>query len=90
MIQRFTAASYFIYRCGRYIPAVDEQVIGVVLETHAENLNVDVGGPFPAALSVLAFEVRSRAWRHTGTARRSVKHFIRSISDCIASSAFLI
>ena len=36
---------------------MDEQVIGLVLEQHAENFNVDIGGPFPAALSVLAFEV---------------------------------
>ena len=36
---------------------MDEQVIGLVLEKHAETFNVDVGGPFTAALSVLAFEV---------------------------------
>lgn len=36
---------------------MDEQVIGLVLEKHAETFNVDVGGPFAAALSVLAFEV---------------------------------
>ena len=40
---------------------MDEPVIGVVLEKHAENFNVDIGGPFPAALSVLAFEVSPAA-----------------------------
>ena len=36
-----------------------EHVIGLVLEKHVDNFNVDIGSAFPAALSVLAFEVRT-------------------------------
>ena len=40
----------------RYLPAADDKVIGVVLERFGESFNVDVGGPFVATLSALAFE----------------------------------
>ena len=40
----------------RYIPAPEDKVLGVVLERFGESFNVDVGGPFVATLSALAFE----------------------------------
>ena len=40
----------------RYLPAADDKAIGVVLERFGESFNVDVGGPFVATLSALAFE----------------------------------
>jgi len=43
-------------RARRYLPAADDKVIGVVLERFGESFNVDVGGPFVATLSALAFE----------------------------------
>ncbi len=44
----------------RYIPALDERVIGLVVSTHSENFVVDVRGPFTATLPVLAFEGATR------------------------------
>ena len=44
----------------RYIPAVEESVIGVVTEKYGENFAVDIGGPFTASLPVLAFEGATR------------------------------
>eukprot|EP00232_Nephroselmis_pyriformis_P026659 CAMPEP_0182857518 /NCGR_PEP_ID=MMETSP0034_2-20130328/3095_1 /TAXON_ID=156128 /ORGANISM="Nephroselmis pyriformis, Strain CCMP717" /LENGTH=243 /DNA_ID=CAMNT_0024988759 /DNA_START=103 /DNA_END=831 /DNA_ORIENTATION=- len=40
----------------RYIPAVEDMVIGTVLNKHAENIEVDIGAPFQAQLPALAFE----------------------------------
>ncbi|KAL2919563.1 exosome non-catalytic core subunit rrp40 [Polyrhizophydium stewartii] len=40
----------------RYIPSVGEPVLAVVQAKHAENFRVDIGGPHPALLPVLAFE----------------------------------
>ena len=39
----------------RYIPAVDETVVGVVIEVHAENYKVDICAPSRASLPVLSF-----------------------------------
>ena len=44
----------------RYIPAVGDNVVGRVVERHSENFVVDIGGPFPAVLNVLAFEGATR------------------------------
>lgn len=46
--------------CSRYIPAVGDNVVGTVIERLSENFNVDIGGPFPAVLNVLAFEGATR------------------------------
>ena len=35
-------------------------MVGRVLERHSENFVVDIGGPFPAVLDVLAFEGATR------------------------------
>ena len=51
------ASSCFLLR---YIPAVEESVIGVVTEKYGENFAVDIGGPFTASLPVLAFEGATR------------------------------
>ena len=45
---------------SRYIPAVEESVIGIITEKYGENFAVDVGGPFTASLPVLAFEGATR------------------------------
>lgn len=47
-------------RQKRYIPAVDESVIGIIAEKYGENFAVDIGGPFTASLPVLAFEGATR------------------------------
>lgn len=44
----------------RYIPSTGDDVVGVVLERHAENFVVDIGAPFPAVLNSLAFEGATR------------------------------
>ncbi len=44
----------------RYIPAVEESVIGIVTERHSENFVVDICGPFAATLPVLSFEGATR------------------------------
>ena len=44
----------------RYIPAVEESVIGIITEKYGENFAVDIGGPFTASLPVLAFEGATR------------------------------
>jgi len=40
----------------KYIPTVEDAVLGIVLEKHSENFKVDIGGSSPALLPVLAFE----------------------------------
>ena len=40
----------------RYIPVVEERVIGVVLGRIMEDYRVDIGAAFPAMLSSIAFE----------------------------------
>ncbi|KAK9904762.1 hypothetical protein WJX75_002069 [Coccomyxa subellipsoidea] len=47
-------------RQKRYIPSTGDDVVGVVVERHAENFVVDIGAPFPAVLNVLAFEGATR------------------------------
>lgn len=42
--------------CLQYIPRAGDLVVGTVLEKHAENYNLDVGGPIHARLPTLAFE----------------------------------
>eukprot|EP00823_Brevimastigomonas_motovehiculus_P004199 TRINITY_DN270_c0_g1_i1.p1 TRINITY_DN270_c0_g1~~TRINITY_DN270_c0_g1_i1.p1 ORF type:complete len:312 (+),score=100.98 TRINITY_DN270_c0_g1_i1:85-1020(+) len=44
----------------RYIPAVEDMVVGVVIEKHTENYKVDIGGPQSALLPSLAFEGASK------------------------------
>ncbi|KAI8611621.1 hypothetical protein BC830DRAFT_1068320 [Chytriomyces sp. MP71] len=40
----------------RYVPALNESVIGIVTAKHVENYRIDIGGAHPASLGVLAFE----------------------------------
>lgn len=47
-------------RQKRYIPAEEEPVIATILERHAENFVVDIGGPFNALLPQLSFEGATR------------------------------
>ena len=51
------SASPYLYR---YIPSVGDNVIGMVIERHSDNLILDIGGPFPAVLNSLAFEGATR------------------------------
>ena len=37
-----------------------DNVIGMVIDRHSENLILDIGGPFPAVLNSLAFEGATR------------------------------
>jgi len=57
-----TAHLYIHQRPGfcRYIPCVGDNVIGMVVERHSDNLIVDIGGPFHAVLNSLAFEGATR------------------------------
>ncbi|DBB18525.1 hypothetical protein WJX82_004744 [Trebouxia sp. C0006] len=47
-------------RQKRYIPAVEESVIGIITQKYGESFDVDIGGPFTATLPVLAFEGATR------------------------------
>lgn len=40
----------------RYIPAVGDAVIGLIIDRYGESWKVDITGPFPASLGALAFE----------------------------------
>jgi len=40
----------------RYVPAMEDMVIGIVRERYAEGFKVDVGSAFPASLPALSFE----------------------------------
>eukprot|EP00188_Purpureofilum_apyrenoidigerum_P000155 Plantae.Rhodophyta-Purpureofilum_apyrenoidigerum.ctg10607.p1 GENE.Plantae.Rhodophyta-Purpureofilum_apyrenoidigerum.ctg10607~~Plantae.Rhodophyta-Purpureofilum_apyrenoidigerum.ctg10607.p1 ORF type:complete len:253 (-),score=19.45 Plantae.Rhodophyta-Purpureofilum_apyrenoidigerum.ctg10607:402-1160(-) len=40
----------------RYVPALEDMVIGVVQDRHAEGYRVDIGAPEPAQLGNLSFE----------------------------------
>ena len=44
----------------RYIPSIDDAVIGVIISKHSEFYDVDIGAPFIALLPVLAFEGATR------------------------------
>lgn len=44
----------------RYIPQVDDAIIAVVTKRHGEVYEVDIGGPFRASLSGVAFEGAQR------------------------------
>ncbi|GAQ81548.1 Exosomal 3'-5' exoribonuclease complex subunit Rrp40 [Klebsormidium nitens] len=44
----------------RYVPAVEDVVVGVVVERYAEHLVIDIGGPVTALLPALAFEGATR------------------------------
>ncbi|KAK9669425.1 hypothetical protein RND81_13G128900 [Saponaria officinalis] len=50
----------------RYVPCVEDHVLGIVLETRADNFLVDIKGPTLAFLPVLAFE---------GVIRKNIPHF---------------
>jgi exosome complex component RRP40 len=47
-------------RQKRYIPSVDDAVLGVVTSKFSEYYEVDIAAPFPALLPVLAFEGATR------------------------------
>jgi len=40
----------------RYVPSVEDMVVGIVRERFSEGFKVDIGSAFPASLSALAFE----------------------------------
>ena len=44
----------------RYTPAVDDSVLGVVIERHGEAYSIDIGGPHRATLPGIAFEGASK------------------------------
>eukprot|EP00271_Cylindrocystis_brebissonii_P002226 TRINITY_DN12662_c0_g1_i2.p1 TRINITY_DN12662_c0_g1~~TRINITY_DN12662_c0_g1_i2.p1 ORF type:complete len:245 (+),score=68.90 TRINITY_DN12662_c0_g1_i2:493-1227(+) len=44
----------------RYLPAVDDVVVGTVTSRYGESFDVDVGGPVEAVLPVLSFEGATR------------------------------
>eukprot|EP01111_Echinosteliopsis_oligospora_P008961 TRINITY_DN2536_c0_g1_i1.p1 TRINITY_DN2536_c0_g1~~TRINITY_DN2536_c0_g1_i1.p1 ORF type:complete len:251 (+),score=61.34 TRINITY_DN2536_c0_g1_i1:52-804(+) len=44
----------------RYEPAVEDMVVGIVLEKYGDNYKVDIDGSVPATLSILSFEGASR------------------------------
>ena len=43
-------------RHQRYVPSMDDLVVGIVMECHGETYSVDVGGPQAALLPILGFE----------------------------------
>jgi len=51
-----TSHLYLTGRSKRYLPQVDDAVIGIVLDRQMENFVVDIRGPFPALLPQLSFE----------------------------------
>ncbi|KAK9804839.1 hypothetical protein WJX72_008204 [[Myrmecia] bisecta] len=61
VLKQTKSGKYWIEgRQKRYIPAVDDVVVGVVSDRQGDNFAVDINGPFPAALPVLAFEGATR------------------------------
>lgn len=44
----------------RYLPAIDDSVVGVIIEKHAESYRVDIGTTQPAILPACAFEGATR------------------------------
>ena len=42
--------------CRRYVPAVEESVIGIITERYGDAWNLDINGPYAATLPALAFE----------------------------------
>ena len=57
---------------------MEESVIGAILEKHGENYVVDIGGPFSAALPVLAFEGATRRNRPNLQVRVSAQFHARA------------
>jgi len=53
---------YFWVECNqkRYVPALDDMVVGVIKERHGDNYKVDIGSSQLATLSILSFEGASR------------------------------
>ena len=47
-------------RHQRYVPSMDDLVVGIVMECHGETYSVDVGGPQAALLPILGFEGATR------------------------------
>jgi len=43
-------------RSKRYLPALGDPVIGIILAKHSDGYRVDIGAPHPASLDALAFE----------------------------------
>ena len=40
----------------RYIPSIDDSVVGIITARFGESWTVNINGPFPASLPALAFE----------------------------------
>lgn len=53
---RSSGAAWLDVNTKRYIPAAEETVLGIVVETHAEAYSVDICAPTRATLPVLSFE----------------------------------
>ena len=51
-----TSHLYLTGRSKRYMPQVDDSVIGIILDRHMDNFIIDIKGPFPAMLPQLSFE----------------------------------
>lgn len=57
----------------RYVPTIDDSVLGVVVDKHGESYKVNIGGAAPATLAGIAFEGASRRNRpHLEVRRASV------------------
>jgi len=66
---------------GRYMPAAEETVVGIVVETHSEAYAVDIGAPLRATLPVLSFEGASKHNRPKLTVGSLVHARILTSSD---------
>jgi len=44
----------------RYVPSVDDTIIGIITEKHPDNYKVDIGSASPATLGTLAFDGASK------------------------------
>lgn len=51
-----TSHLFLTGRSKRYLPQVDDAIIGIVLDRQMENFVIDIRGPFPALLPQLSFE----------------------------------
>ncbi|GFZ12029.1 PNAS-3-like protein [Actinidia rufa] len=68
----------------RYVPCVGDNVLGIVVDSKAENFLVDIKGPALAFLPVLAFE---------GGTRRNIpkfEFFIASLANILAGLDFIL
>ena len=70
--ERQQGERYFVQnQQKRYIPTVDDSVLGVVIDKHGDTYKLNLGSAAPATLSAIAFEGASRRNRpHLEVCRR--------------------